>query len=294
MRQLYPRTASNFKTNALLTLARARVRLAALLASDSSFHVRDELAVSAMGLNFANPVGVAAGFDRNGTLINPLARLGFGSVEVGTVTPQPELGHNPGVAVLVDRLTRISATTVVGVSIGANSGTASDQVATDYVCCMRQAWGRAGYIALNLNSPRLNASRGHISRDFLQDLLEKVRAEHSRLTSETGRSVPIVVKIPFEISMKKIPDALHMIKALSFDGVIAAVRSQDNANFAVERVIADLAEYLEGSMPIISVGGVRTAADVLSRQAAGAALVQVFSGLLHYGETRFIRHIEPS
>jgi len=202
--------------------------------------------VIAMGLRFANRVGLAAGFDKNGRYVDALAALGFGFVEVGTVTPRPQAGQplprlfrlpqsdalinrmgfpNDGADVVAARLARRRSKSmcgaVCGVNIGKNASTPNEQAIDDYVACLRKLAPYADYIAVNVSSPNTQDLRQLQRIDHLQPILEALLAERDALAASTGRRIPLLTKISPDVTQDELLDLARMMMRLQMDGVIA-------------------------------------------------------------------------
>jgi dihydroorotate dehydrogenase len=279
--------------------------------------------IDLMGLIFANRIGLAAGFDKNATCVDAMGALGFGFVEVGTLTPQGQAGNprprifrlpkaravinrmgfpNEGVAAAVTRLRRRRYRGVCGVNIGKNAATPLEQATSDYVAALRAVYECADYVAINISSPNTQGLRqlqeGEPLRALLQALLE-VRAE---LAERLGWRVPLVVKLSPDLSAQELAASAQVIRELQLDGVIATNTTLDRVAVAglahAERagglsgeplrerslgVVRQLRELLGPDMPLIGVGGVSSAADAAAMFAAGADLIQVYTGLIYRG-----------
>jgi len=277
-----------------------------------------------MGLRFPNPVGLAAGLDKNGEHLEALATFGFGFIEVGTVTPRPQFGNprprmfrlpaaealinrmgfnNQGVEALVNRLKKVHFDGVLGVNIGKNRDTPIEQAAEDYQICLRQVYPYAGYVAINLSSPNTPNLRRLQNVDELSRLLGILRADQVRLSEGHGRVVPLVVKIAPDLSSSEIEDLANVIlREGTADGIVATntsvaregVAHLSHANEAgglsgapiAERatnIVSQLRAVVGERIPIIGSGGILTAEDAQAKQAAGAALVQIYTGLIYRG-----------
>lgn len=279
--------------------------------------------VNVMGLEFPCRVGLAAGLDKNGAHVDALAKLGFGFIEVGTVTPRPQPGNprprmfrlttaealinrlgfnNEGVDALLGNVARTRWGGVLGINIGKNLDTPLDQAAGDYLACLRKVYAVASYVAVNISSPNTQGLRSlQQGRDF-DDLLGALKIEQAALASLHGRYVPLVVKLaPDFIAAEILPIAARLL-AHGIDGVIATnttisregVEGLPHAEEAgglsgrplgarANRVIAALAAELAGRIPIIGVGGILDAAGARQKIAAGASLVQLYTGLVYRG-----------
>lgn len=276
-----------------------------------------------MGLNFPNPVGLAAGLDKNGAFVDGMAALGFGFIEVGTTTPRAQPGNpkprlfrvkevegiinrfgfnNLGVDALIENVQAAKYRGILGINIGKNFDTPNERAVEDYLICMRKVYLHASYITVNISSPNTKNLRQLQEKDALDALLANLKAEQKVLADKYGKYVPIALKIAPDLDEVQIIEIADLLKAHSFDGVIAtnttlardAVEGLPNAtetgglSGAPVRekstlVISQLSKQLAGELPIIGVGGILNGADAAEKIAAGASLVQVYSGLIYRG-----------
>ncbi len=276
-----------------------------------------------MGLSFANPVGLAAGLDKNGDCIDGLAALGFGFIEIGTVTPLPQPGNpkprlfrlpetcaiinrmgfnNEGVDRLVENVKHADYRGILGINIGKNASTPIESAAADYLVCLRKVYAHAGYVAVNISSPNTKNLRQLQGEDALDDLLAQLKSEQQKLADQHGKYVPIALKIAPDIETAQVVQIAHLLMRHRIDGVIATNTTLSRTG--VEQltdgeqsgglsgaplrdrssiVIRQLAAELQGALPVIGVGGVMSGADAAEKIAAGAALVQIYSGLIYRG-----------
>ncbi len=279
--------------------------------------------VEVMGLVFPNPVGMAAGLDKNGDYFNALGQLGFGFVEIGTITPRPQPGNpkprlfrladhqaiinrmgfnNKGVAHLVAQVKKRRFDGVLGINIGKNFDTPVEKAADDYRLCMQAVYEYADYITVNISSPNTPGLRDLQFGDTLKDLLSCVKEEQLALQERHGRYVPVAVKIAPDMDQVAVEQVAEVLLACKLDGVIAtnttvSREGVEYSPFAEEAgglsgapvkdkstlVIRLLAEALEGKLPIIGVGGILGGDDAAEKIAAGASLVQVYSGFIYRG-----------
>jgi dihydroorotate dehydrogenase len=279
--------------------------------------------VTVMGLQFPNRVGLAAGLDKNGIAVDGLARLGFGFLEVGTVTPQPQSGNpkprlfrlphysaiinrmgfnNGGIDGLLSNLAQASYAGVLGINIGKNATTPIEHATDDYLLCLDKAYARASYVAVNISSPNTKNLRQLQGESELDALLGALRARQGELAQQHGRYVPLALKIAPDIDdgqITQIADALrrHRIDAviatnttLSRDGIESSPLASEAGGLSgapvFERstaVVKKLAVALAGELPIIAAGGIDSAAKAQAKIQAGAALVQIYSGLIFRG-----------
>lgn len=277
----------------------------------------------AMGIRFPNPVGLAAGFDKNGEHIDALARLGFGFIEIGTVTPRPQpgnprprvfrlpaaravinrLGFNShGVDRLVENVRRARYRGVLGINIGKNADTPLERAADDYLACLRKVYPLASYVTVNISSPNTPGLRELQQAGELDRLLAVLKAEQRRLADAHGRRVPLAVKIAPDLDGAQIAAIAAMLRRHAVEGVIATNTTTARDGVAGLRhgaesgglsgaplagraiaVTRELARALEGSVPVIGVGGIMSGADARERITAGARLVQLYTGLVYRG-----------
>jgi dihydroorotate dehydrogenase len=276
-----------------------------------------------MGLSFPNPVGLAAGLDKNGEYIDALAALGFGFIEVGTVTPRPQPGNpkprmfrlpeaqgiinrmgfnNLGVDALVENVKRAKYRGILGINIGKNFDTPIEKAADDYLIGLRKVYTHASYIAINISSPNTKNLRQLQGGNELDALLEQLKAEQENLAELHRKYVPLAVKIAPDLDKEQIRQIAELLIHHRIDGVIATnttlsregvenlphgdetgglsgapVREKSTA------VIRELAAALNGALPIIGVGGILSGADAVEKIQAGAALVQIYSGMIYRG-----------
>lgn len=279
--------------------------------------------VEVMGLRFANPVGLAAGLDKNGDYFNALGRFGFGSVEIGTVTPKPQPGNprprlfrlpeqqaiinrmgfnNKGVDHLVERVRSRRYQGILGINIGKNASTPVENAVDDYLIGLRKVYPHADYITVNISSPNTPGLRDLQFGDSLSRLLEALKAEQLRMQKETNRYVPVAVKIAPDMDDTAIQQVADILLAQGMDGVIATNTTlgregvEDSplskeagglSGLPVQdkstRVIEALASHLGGRLPIIGVGGIVDGASAAAKIKAGASLVQIYSGFIYRG-----------
>jgi dihydroorotate dehydrogenase len=281
------------------------------------------LRVRCAGLEFAHPLGLAAGFDKNGDHLDALGALGFSHVEVGTVTPRPQPGNprprmfrlrdaqalvnrmgfnNAGAAHVARRLARAGYRGVRGVSIGKNADTPIENAADDYVSAFRTLYEFADYVAVNVSSPNTARLRELQAREGLAGIVAPLIEERGALRRRHGRQVPIFVKVAPDLDADALDAFAAQLAALGVDGVIAT-----NTSNRLERHAASLPAGLTGGLsgrplhelslavirrlrallgadyPIIGVGGIFGAADALATLAAGANLLQVYTGFAYRG-----------
>ena len=279
--------------------------------------------VEVMGLTFDNPVGMAAGLDKNGDYFNALGALGFGFVEIGTITPRPQPGNpqprlfrvpeaqaiinrmgfnNKGVDHLVAQVKNRRYQGVLGINIGKNATTPVENAVDDYLICLRKVYEHADYITVNISSPNTPGLRNLQFGDSLSQLLAPLKKEQGILQQATGRYVPIAVKIAPDMDEGEIHQVAGILLQEGMDGVIATnttitrvgVEEYENGSEAgglsglpvrdkSTYVIKTLNNCLGGKLPIIGVGGIFDAASAADKIRAGASLVQVYSGFIYEG-----------
>jgi dihydroorotate dehydrogenase len=276
-----------------------------------------------MGIDFPNPVGLAAGLDKNARVIDGMAALGFGFIEVGTVTPLPQPGNpkprlfrlpevqgivnrfgfnNLGVDQLLRNVEACKYRGVLGINIGKNFATPMENAVDDYLICLRKVYSHASYVTVNISSPNTKNLRALQEKEALSSLLQSLKQEQAKLADRQGKYVPVVLKIAPDLSLVQIHEIADLLMAHKIDGVIAsnttlsrdAVQGLKHADQAgglsgapvrekSTWVIHELAQRLQGSLPIIGVGGILSGDDALAKMAAGADLVQLYSGLIYQG-----------
>lgn len=285
--------------------------------------VRDERPVEIMGLRFPNPVGLAAGLDKNGVAVDGLARLGFGFIEVGTVTPRPQEGNpkprlfrlpeqqaiinrmgfnNDGVDRLLENLGRMQFKGILGINIGKNATTPIENAADDYLLCLDKAYPHASYVTVNISSPNTKNLRQLQGESELDALLGTLKARQSELAQRHGRYVPLALKIAPDLDSSQITQIAEALRRHRIDGVIATnttlgregVESSPLAQEAgglsgnpvfdkSTAVVKALAHALGGEIPIIAAGGITSGERAKAKLDAGASLVQIYSGLIFRG-----------
>lgn len=278
--------------------------------------------VTVAGITFPNPVGLAAGLDKNGDYIDAFARLGFGFIEIGTVTPRPQPGNpkprlfriperraiinrmgfnNKGVDHLVERVKAAKFKGVLGINIGKNFDTAVENATSDYLICLNKVYEFATYITVNISSPNTPGLRTLQYGDSLKQLLEPIRARQLELAQEFGYK-PVFVKIAPDMEEADIESVAETLVAVGIDGVIAtnttlsrtAVQGLRYGSEAgglsgapVQELSTETVEHLsrvlKGRLPIIGVGGIMGGEDAAEKIKAGAQLVQLYTGFIYAG-----------
>lgn len=280
--------------------------------------------VECMGLTFPNPVGLAAGLDKEGSTIDALGRLGFGSVEIGTITPKPQPGNplprlfriieeeaiinrmgfnNVGIEQGVKNVRAASTFKgIVGFNIGKNKVTPNEQAADDYLAALRGCWGVADYVTVNISSPNTPGLRDLQAADDTARLLEALKLEQARLSTETGLQMPITLKVAPDMGEEQIAELSRVFLDGGLDGLVAtnttisreAVLGKPYATEAgglsgkpvtgvSTEVIKAFYSHLGEQIPIIGVGGIMNADDAVEKLDAGAKLIQLYTGFIYHG-----------
>ncbi|POB98725.1 quinone-dependent dihydroorotate dehydrogenase [Vibrio vulnificus] len=279
--------------------------------------------VECMGLTFRNPVGLAAGLDKNGECIEAFDAMGFGFVEVGTVTPRAQSGNdkprlfrlvgaegiinrmgfnNLGVDNLIENVKKAKYSCVLGINIGKNKDTPIEKGAEDYLICMEKVYEYAGYIAVNISSPNTPGLRTLQYGEALDELLVELKRKQAELEEKHGKYVPLALKIAPDLTDDEISQICQSLINNKIDGVIATNTTLDRTmvegmKHAQEagglsgrplqsrstEVVRLLRKELQGNIPIIGVGGVDSYVAAKEKMLAGADLVQVYSGFIYHG-----------
>ena len=279
--------------------------------------------VEVMGLKFKNPIGLAAGADKNGEAIDGFGKLGFGFIEVGTVTPLAQDGNpkprqfrileakgiinrngfnNLGVDVLVENVKRAKYDGILGINIGKNAVTPIENALDDYQICLRKVYEHADYITVNISSPNTKNLRSLQYGEALDELLSGLKAEQAQLSQKFQQYKPLVLKIAPDLTEEEIASVADSLIRHRIDGVIAGnttlsretVAGLTNAeqvgglsgkplNALSTKLIMQLANELNGALPIIGSGGIHSLASGQEKIDAGAKLLQVYSGLIYEG-----------
>ena len=308
-----------------LTLgALARIQRTPLICTVAQRRVADPVTVA--GLKFPNRIGLAAGLDKNGRCIDAFGAMGFGSVEVGTVTPKAQPGNpkprmfrlpeaaalinrlgfnNDGLAAFIANVKRARFRNdggILGLNIGKNASTPIERAADDYLLCLEGVYPHADYVTVNISSPNTANLRSLQADNALDPLLAALQQKKAELARRHSRNVPIFVKIAPDLDEAQIASIAAALTAHGIDGVIATNTTLDRAAVATlrhgaeagglsgapllersNRVVAQLRAALGSAYPIIGVGGVTSAADARSKVAAGADLVQIYTGFIYNG-----------
>ncbi|UJY37874.1 quinone-dependent dihydroorotate dehydrogenase [Escherichia coli] len=279
--------------------------------------------VNCMGLTFKNPLGLAAGLDKDGECIDALGAMGFGSIEIGTVTPRPQPGNdkprlfrlvdaeglinrmgfnNLGVDNLVENVKKAHYDGVLGINIGKNKDTPVEQGKDDYLICMEKTYAYAGYIVINISSPNTPGLRTLQYGEALDDLLTAIKNKQNDLQVMHHKYVPIAVKIAPDLSEEELIQVADSLVRHNIDGVIATNTTLDRSlvqgmkncdqtgglsgrplQLKSTEIIRRLSQELNGRLPIIGVGGIDSVIAAREKIAAGASLVQIYSGFIFKG-----------
>lgn len=279
--------------------------------------------VNCMGLTFKNPLGLAAGLDKDGECIDALGAMGFGSIEIGTVTPRPQPGNdkprlfrlvdaeglinrmgfnNIGVDNLIENVKKAHYDGVLGINIGKNKDTPVEQGKDDYLICMDKIYPYAGYIAINISSPNTPGLRTLQYGEALDDLLIAIKNKQNDLQKIHQKYVPIAVKIAPDLSEEELIQVADSLVRHNIDGVIATNTTLDRSlvqgmkncdqtgglsgrplQLKSTEIIRRLSQELNGRLPIIGVGGIDSVIAAREKIAAGATLVQIYSGFIFKG-----------
>ena len=282
-----------------------------------------EKSFTLMGLDFKNPVGLAAGLDKNGDYIDALAALGFGFIEIGTVTPRPQPGNpkprlfrlpahralinrmgfnNKGIDHLLEQVRHRRSRSPLGINIGKNFDTPIERAADDYLIGLRRAYPLADYITLNISSPNTRNLRQLQQGVELTKLITALKEEQIKLQSRHGKYTPLALKIAPDLTAEELSRIAGLLLQFEIDGVIATNTTVDRDRIAghplagetgglsgapvkdkATAVVKALAGELNGKIPIIAAGGIMSADDAREKFAAGASLIQLYSGLIYQG-----------
>ncbi|HWS40189.1 MAG TPA: quinone-dependent dihydroorotate dehydrogenase [Arenimonas sp.] len=281
------------------------------------------LKTKAFGIEFPNPVGCAAGLDKNGAHIDALMSMGFGYIEIGTVTPRPQIGNpkprmfrlteqeaiinrlgfnNLGVDALVKNVERSKREGILGINIGKNKDTPNEHAVDDYIYCMERVYDLADYITINISSPNTQGLRDLQHENALRELINDLRIAQEDLASVRGHRVPMLIKIAPDLSETELDSMSAIFNASKIDGVIAGNTTIDRSMLGrhpyagqvgglsgkplYEKATTTLRRLrlrLDNNIPIIGVGGISSGADAVGKISAGAQLVQIYTGFIYHG-----------
>lgn len=283
----------------------------------------EDLPVEAFGLHFPNPVGLAAGLDKNAEHLDALGALGFGFIEVGTVTPRPQLGNdrprlfrlpqheaiinrmgfnNQGVDALVRNVQTSSYRGVLGINIGKNKDTPNEKAVSDYLLCLTRVYELASYVTVNISSPNTQGLRDLQQEATLRRFISVLREAQERLGSQHGRRKPMLLKIAPDLSEAELDSIAEALLHTGIDGVICTNTTIDRAAVADDpranevgglsgkplfdrstTVLSGMHRRLQGHIPLVGVGGILDGSDAAEKMDAGASLVQLYTGLIYRG-----------
>lgn len=286
-------------------------------------NVPEDLPTTVFGITFPNPVGLAAGLDKNAEHLEALNALGFGFIEVGTVTPLPQPGNpkprmfrlprheaiinrlgfnNGGVDALVGNVQRSSYRGVLGINIGKNKDTANEKAVNDYLICLKKVYEHASYVTVNISSPNTQGLRDLQQEATLYKFISLLRAAQEQLGSQHGKRKPMLLKIAPDLSEAELDAIAEVLLRTGIDGVICTNTTIDHASVSDNphgdqagglsgkplfahstAVLAGMHKRLQGRIPLVGVGGVLEGSDAAEKLDAGASLVQVYSGLIYRG-----------
>jgi dihydroorotate dehydrogenase len=313
--QLDPELAHDLALKSLAALGPGAAFLGAGAAANEGRRV--------MGIDFPNPVGLAAGLDKNGEYIDALAALGFGFIEIGTVTPRPQPGNprprmfrvvehegiinrlgfnNLGVERLLANVERAKFRGVLGINIGKNFDTPLERAADDYLACLDAVYSRATYVTVNISSPNTRDLRDLQSSERLDELLGLLMARRAGLAKKHAATKPLLVKVAPDLDRAQVQAIAELAVKHAVDGLIATNTTVSREEIAGHRhagemgglsgrpvfarstaVLAELSASLGGRVPLIGVGGIHSGDDARAKVAAGASLVQVYTGFIYRG-----------
>jgi dihydroorotate dehydrogenase len=282
-----------------------------------------DLPVDAFGIRFPNPVGLAAGLDKNAAHLDELGALGFGFVEVGTVTPRPQPGNpkprmfrlpaheaiinrlgfnNEGVDALVRNVEASGYRGVLGINIGKNKDTPNERAVDDYLFCLERVYRHASYVTVNISSPNTQGLRDLQEEATLRRFIETLREAQERLGSQAGARKPMLLKIAPDLSEAELDGIAEVLRASGIDGLICTNTTIDRTAVAGDPhgheagglsgkplfarstdVLRGMRGRLGDRLPIVGVGGILDGSDAAEKLDAGATLVQVYSGLIYRG-----------
>ena len=281
------------------------------------------LPTEVFGLRFDNPVGLAAGLDKNGAWVDALAALGFGFIEVGTTTPRPQTGNpkprmfrlpeheaiinrlgfnNGGVEALVRNVERAKFTGVLGINIGKNKDTPNEHAIDDYLLCLERVYARASYVTVNISSPNTQGLRDLQQEETLKRFIGTLREAQERLGAQHGRRKPMLLKIAPDLAEAELDAIANVLRAAKIDGVICTNTTVERTSVAGHRyasqagglsgrplfaastaVLRGMAQRLGDAIPLIGAGGIMSGTDARAKIAAGASLMQFYTGMIYRG-----------
>ncbi len=279
--------------------------------------------VDVMGLRFKNPCGLSAGLDKNGDYIDALGKLGFGFIEIGTITPLPQDGNpkprmfrlpaqqalinrlgfnNKGVEYLVDRVKNRRWRGILGINIGKNKNTPNERAIDDYITCLRQVYSHADYITVNISSPNTEGLRALQHGEALSQLITDLKSEQEDLAAQHNKAVPMAIKLAPDLDPEAVSTIAAVLNQLGVDAVIAGNTTitrpglegskyqEESGGLSgaplkslADQTFASLRAELDDRIPMIGVGGITRGQDAVDKVALGADLVQVYTGFIYHG-----------
>jgi len=279
--------------------------------------------VRALGLEFPNPVGLAAGLDKNAEHIDALAALGFGFIEVGTVTPRPQPGNpkprlfrlpqaqalvnrfgfnNVGVDAFMQNVSRSRSRGILGINIGKNADTPTERAVDDYEICLEKVYSQASYVTLNISSPNTRGLRDLQQREQVETLLTRLSSKRERLANRHGKRIALLLKVSPDLEKEHVTAIAQAVRRHGIEGVIATNTSVSRAGVEglphaeeagglsgapirdrATGVLRMFADELRGEATLVGAGGILAASDTREKIAAGASLVQLYTGLIYRG-----------
>jgi dihydroorotate dehydrogenase len=282
-----------------------------------------DLPVTAFGITFPNPVGLAAGLDKDGEYLDALDTLGFGFIEVGTATPRPQPGNakprlfrlpqheavinrmgfnNAGVDALLDNVRKSAYHGILGINIGKNKDTPNEKAVNDYLLCLGRVYEHASYVTINISSPNTQGLRDLQQESTLRRFVAILREAQERLGSQHGQRKPMLLKIAPDLAESELDAMAEVLLRTGIDGVICTNTTTDHAAVSADphgaeagglsgkplfaratAVLSGMHKRLQGRIPLIGVGGILDGSDAAEKLDAGAALVQLYSGLIYRG-----------
>jgi dihydroorotate dehydrogenase len=291
-----------------------------------------ELPTTAFGIRFPNPVGLAAGLDKNADHLDALGALGFGFVEVGTTTPRPQPGNdkprmfrlprheavinrlgfnNDGVDALVRNVQKSSYRGVLGINIGKNKDTPNEKAVDDYLFCLERVYALASYITVNISSPNTQGLRDLQEEATLRRFIETLREAQERLGSQTGARKPMLLKIAPDLSETELDAIAEVLLAAGVDGVICTNTTIDHSSVASDphgnetgglsgkplfarstAVLRSMRKRVGDRIDIIGVGGILDGSDAAEKINAGASLIQLYSGMVYRGPALIVECVD--
>ena len=281
------------------------------------------LPTQVFGIDFPNPVGLAAGLDKNGAYVDALAALGFGFIEIGTTTPRAQAGNpkprmwrlaaqqavinrlgfnNGGVDALLRNVEKAKFAGVLGINIGKNKDTPNERAVDDYILCLERVYARASYITVNISSPNTQGLRDLQEEETLKRFIGTLRDAQERLAAQHGKRKPMLLKIAPDLAESELDAIAEVLLAARIDGLICTNTTIDRSTVAgvphaeeagglsgkplldkATAVLRGMATRLGGKIPLVGVGGILGGADAATKIDAGASLVQFYSGMVYRG-----------